>query len=61
MSQIVVNGVSLFKSGHSLDFRLSKYERELLGVDENTEFDKILDLDTHEIIFRKKSSKRKER
>jgi hypothetical protein len=52
--------VKMFKNGNSFAFRVSKQDREFLGADESTEFEKIVSPDGKEITFRKVENVRPE-
>lgn len=51
---------SIFKSGNSLAFKLSKKDKEFLKVDDTTVFEKIVSPDGNEITCRKKEQVRPE-
>ncbi|CAM3214596.1 AbrB family transcriptional regulator [Lactiplantibacillus plajomi] len=45
--------VKMFKNGNSYAFRISKKDREFLGADTDTRFEKIVSPDGKEITFKK--------
>ncbi|APX72149.1 AbrB family transcriptional regulator [Companilactobacillus allii] len=52
--------VKMFKNGNSFAFRVSKKDRDFLGADESTEFEKVVSPDGKAITFRKVENVRPE-
>lgn len=49
----IKNEVQLFKSGNSWSFRVTSKDRKELNADKDTVFEKIVDPDKKQIIFRR--------
>lgn len=53
MDALTNDEVKMFQAGNSLAFRVSKSDRTRLNANEDTVFEKIIDPDRGEIIYRK--------
>ena len=49
----ISNEVKLFKSGNSWNFRVTSKDRKELNADKDTKFEKIVDPDRKQIIFKR--------